>query len=168
MKLRFWLVGAFVGAALLQTSGVYAKAEVIVKAENKGDFATVVMAVHQEMQPGGRYEFIDQKNRQKIDTIFTEMQSLFDKSDTIAQMNQSDKVQLFNDQEAANAILTRSDDKRMVCETVAPLGSHIPKTVCRTYREVEQEHRDTQNLQQQMQQVNNPSGSSFPGPKGGH
>lgn len=159
MKLKSWLMGATVGVTLLQASAVYAyKTEVIVKAENKGDFATVVMAVHQQMQPGGRYEFIDQKNRQKIDTIFADMQSLFDKRDTIAQMNQDEKVQLFNDQEAANAILTRNDDKRLVCETVAPIGSHIPKTSCRTYRDIEMERRDTRNLQQRMLQVQEAKG----------
>ncbi|OOG36388.1 hypothetical protein [Rhodanobacter sp. C05] len=159
MKLRFWLVGAVVGAALLQASAVYAyKTEVIVKAENKSDFTAVVAAVHQQMQPGGRYEFVDKGEREKVDANFADMQSLFDKYDTTAQMDASAKVQLFNDQEAVNAILTHRDDKRLVCESVAPLGSHIPKTTCRTYREIEQEHRDTQNFQQQMRQVNTPVG----------
>jgi len=159
MKLRFWLVGAVLGVALLQASAVYAyKTEVIVKAENKSDFTAVVAAVHQQMQSGRRYEFVNQAERQKVDANFADMQSLFDKYDTTAQMDANAKVQLFNDQEAINAILTRHDDNRLVCESVAPLGSHIPKTSCRTYREIEQERRDTQNFQQQMQQVNAPVG----------
>lgn len=154
MKLRFWFVGAFMGVALLQASAVYAyKTEVVVKAENKSDFSAVVAAVHQQMQPGGRYEFVDQAERQKVDANFADMQSLFDKYGTTAQMDQNTKVQLFNDQEAVNAILTHRDDKRLVCESVAPIGSHIPRTSCRTYREIELEHRNTQNLQQRMQQV---------------
>ncbi|GAB2556844.1 hypothetical protein GCM10027065_29670 [Rhodanobacter koreensis] len=158
MKLRSWLVGAVVGVALLQASAVYAKTEVIVKAENKSDFTAVVAAVHQQMQSGGRYEFVDQNERQKIDASFADMQSLFDKYGTVAQMDQNTKVQLFNDQEAVNAILTRRDDKRLVCESVAPIGSHIPRTTCRTYREIELERSQTQQMQQQMLQVNTPRG----------
>lgn len=154
MKLKFWLLGAVVGMALLQASAICAhKTEVIVKAENKDDFAAVVAAVHQQMQSGGRYEFVDRGERQKVDASFADMQSLFDKYNNVAQMDQNAKVQLFNDQEAVNAILTHRDDKRLVCESVAPIGSHIPRTSCRTYREIEQEHRDTRNIQQQMQQV---------------
>ena len=159
MKLRFWLVGAVMGVALLQASAVYAyKTEVVVKAENKDDFTAVVAAVHQQMQSGGRYEFVDQNERQKIDASFADMQSLFDKYGTVAQMDQGTKVQLFNDQETVNAILTRRDDKRLVCESVAPIGSHIPRTTCRTYREIELERSNTQRLQQQMLQVNTPRG----------
>lgn len=153
MRMRSWLVGAIVGAALLQVGAVYAKTEVIVKAENKDDFTAVVAAVHQQMQPGGRYEFVDKGEREKVDASFTDMQSLFDKYGTTAQMNQDTKIQLFNDQEAVNAILTRRDDKRLVCESVAPLGSHIPRTTCRPYREIELEQRQTQNYVQHMQQV---------------
>lgn len=159
MKPRFWLVGAVMGMTLLQASAVYAyKTEVIVKAENKSDFTAVVAAVHQQMQAGGRYEFVDQGERQKIDASFADMQSLFDKFATVAQMDQGAKVQLFNDQETINAILTHRDDKRLVCESVAPIGSHIPRTTCRTYREIELERSNTERLQQQMLQVNTPRG----------
>lgn len=154
MKLKSWLMSALVGTVLLQASAVYAyKTEVIVKAENKDDFTAVVAAVHQQMQSGGRYEFVDQAERGKVDASFADMQLLFDKYGTVAQMDQNDKVQLFNDQEAVNAILTRRDDKRLVCESVSPVGSHIPRTTCRTYREIELERRNTQNFQQQMLQT---------------
>lgn len=159
MRLKPWLIGAIVGAALLQASAVYAsKTEVIVKAQNKDDFTAVVAAVHQQMQQGGRYEFVDKGEREKVDASFSDMQTLFDKYGTVAQMDENAKVQLFNDQEAVNGILTRRDDKRLVCESVAPIGSHIPRTSCRTYREIELEHHQTQNFQQQMQQVAQPVG----------
>ncbi|WP_449427572.1 hypothetical protein [Rhodanobacter umsongensis] len=163
MKLRSWLAGVVVGVALLQASAVYAKTEVIVKAENKDDFTAVVAAVHQQMQSGGRYEFIDQNERQKVDASFADMQSLFDKYGSVAQMDQGAKIQLFNDQEAVNAILTRRDDKRLVCESVAPIGSHIPRTTCRTYREIESERHNAENFQHQLLQVAQPSGGSLSG-----
>ena len=118
-----------------------------------GDFVTLVAAVRQQMQPGGRYEFVDTHERETVETNLAAMQSLLDKYGTVAQMDMNTKIQLFNDQEIVNAILTRRDDKRLVCESVAPIGSHIPRTSCRTYREMELERRDVQNLKQQMLQV---------------
>lgn len=153
MKLKPWLVG-LMAAALLQAGAGYAyKTEVLVKADNQGDFVTLVAAVRQQMQPGGRYEFVDTHERETVETNLAAMQSLLDKYGTVAQMDMNTKIQLFNDQEIVNAILTRRDDKRLVCESVAPIGSHIPRTSCRTYREMELERRDVQNLKQQMLQV---------------
>lgn len=154
MKLTVGVAGAVMGILLLQSVAAYADdTKVIVKAENKEDFTTVVAAVHQQMLPGGQYEYVDKTERAKIETTLGDMQALFDKYGSVQQMDQGAKVQLFNDQEAINAILSRRDDKRLVCESVVPVGSHIAKTVCRPYREIEAEHRRTQNYIQQMQQV---------------
>lgn len=147
-------MGAVAATALLQASAVWAyKMEVIVKAQNKSDFTAVMAAVHQQMQAGGRYEFVSHTDRDKLDASFADMQSLFDKYGTVQQMDQPSQVQLFNDQEVVNAILTHNDDKRLVCESVSPIGSHIPRTTCRTYREVEMERRSAQDFQQQRLQT---------------
>ncbi|MBB6186525.1 hypothetical protein [Rhodanobacter sp. MP7CTX1] len=153
MKLKTWLVGVAVGAAVLQVGIVQAKTDVVVKAENKDDFTAVVAAIHQQMQPGGHYEFTSKKDRAAVDTQFGEMQSLFDKYGTVDQMDQASKVQLFNDQQAVNAILTHNSSDRLVCEHIAPLGSNIPKTVCKTYGEIQREQRDSQHYMQNFQQV---------------
>jgi hypothetical protein len=160
MKLKTWLVGIAVGVAFLQVGIVQAKTDVVVKADNKDDFAAVVAAVHQQMQPGGHYEFTSKKDREAIDTQFGDMQSLFDKYGTVAQMDQNSKVRLFNDQQNVNALLTHSDSNRLVCEHIAPLGSNIPKTVCRTYGDIQQEQRDAQHYLNANQAV--------PQFKGGH
>jgi hypothetical protein len=112
------------------------------------------------MQPGGHYEFTSNKDRAAIDTQFSGMQSLFDKYGTVGQMDQGAKVQLFNEQEAVNAILTHNDSNRLVCEHIAPLGSNIPKTICKTYGQIQQEQRDSQHYLNTFQQV--------PQFKGGH
>lgn len=138
------LLGVMALVALLQAGVVLAyKNEVIVKAETRDDFTAVNAAVHKEMQPGGRYDLISQGEREDVDTRLAHMQSLFDKYGTVAQMDQPSKIQLFNDQEAVNAALTRRDNKRLICERIAPVGSHIPRTFCQTYGEKMQSERDT-------------------------
>jgi hypothetical protein len=160
MKLKTWLIGLAVGAAVLQVGIVQAKTEVVVKADNKDDFAAVVAAVHQQMLPGGHYEFTSKKDRADIDTQFSAMQTLFDRYGTVDKMDQVSKVQLFNEQQAVNALLTHNNSDRLICEHVAPLGSNIPKTICRTFGEVQREQRDSQHYLQTFQQV--------PQYKGGH
>lgn len=154
MKSGNWLLAAVVGVSLLQAGAAYAyKDEAIVKAENKADFSAVVAAVHQQMATGGRYEFVATDERAKIDSNFSDMQSLFDKYGSLAQMPQSAKVQLFNEQEAINAILTRRDANRKICTSEAPMGSLISRMKCRTYREVEQNRRDAQQFMQRSNPV---------------
>ena len=152
--MRKWLIGLFAGMALLQAGMVYAtKTETIVKAENKADFSAVVSAVQSQMVPGGRYGFVDKIEREDINHGLGYMQSLFDKYGTVAAMDQRTKMDLFNHQEAVNAILTRRDSKRLVCESVAPMGSNIPRRTCRTYGEIEREHQDTQQLMNNFHQT---------------
>jgi len=159
MKLNGWMIGIVAAVVLLQVGVAYAyKTKAIVKAENKNDFVAVVAAVHQQMQPGGRYEHVSASERTGIDQRFNDMQALFDKYGTVGQMDQPAKVQLFNDQEFVNATLTHRDNKRLVCEHIAPVGSHIPRTTCRTYGEIMQDQRDTQDMLDKMRQVQTPRG----------
>lgn len=152
--MRKWLIGLFAGMALLQAGMVCAtKTETIVKAENKADFAAVVTAVQSEMVAGGRYGFTDKKEREDVNRGLQYMQSLFDKYGTVAGMDPRTKMDLFSHQEAVNAILSRRDNNRLVCESVAPTGSNIPRRTCRTYGEIERERRDTQRVMDDFRQV---------------
>lgn len=161
MKSKAWLIGVFMGVTLLQAGIVRAaKTEVIVKAENKADFAAVVIAVQNQMNPGGRYGYIDKKEREDVTAGLSYMQSLFDKYNSVDQMDQGTKIDLFNHQEAVNAILTRRDNNRLVCENTAPVGSHIPRTVCRTYGAIQQDRRATQQTMDDMKRVQTPKGGN--------
>lgn len=161
MKAKIWLLGAVAGM-MLQAAVVNASGnETVVKAETKADFATVAGEVRKQLQPGGRFEFATSKERADIDANLGDMQSLFDKFGTVSAMDQSSKLKLFNDQETLNATLTRRDDKRLVCEHVASLGSNIPKTTCRTYGQMERDRRDTQHLLDQSRQVQSLNGNKL-------
>lgn len=159
MKSKAWLAGVFMGMILLQAGMVHAaKTEVIVKAENKADFAAVAIAVQNQMNSGGRYGYIDKKEREDVNAGLSYMQSLFDKYNSVDQMDQNTKIDLFNHQEAVNAILTRRDNNRLVCENTAPVGSHIPRTTCQTYGETQREHRNTRQTLDDMKRVQTPKG----------
>jgi len=158
MKFKFWLVAAIASMTLLPLVAAYAsKTEVVVKAENKDDFGAVVAAVHQQMAPGGHWEFVDSTERKDIDGKFGEMQALFDKYGSVDKMDVDSKATLYTDQEDINAILTRRDSRKLVCKSERPIGSLLPKRTCRTYGDIQ---RDRDNSQQFMQQQARPTGNT--------
>jgi hypothetical protein len=144
MKFNALVCTAVAGTMLFSSMTPRANAaEPALKAATKDDLVAASAAIHKQMVPGGRYEFLTTEERGTVDTKLGDMQSIFEKYGTVAAMNQDSKIQLFNDQESVNTLLTHRDADRRICKSVAPLGSNIPKTTCRTYREVQESQRDS-------------------------
>jgi hypothetical protein len=110
------------------------------------------------MAPGGRFEAVNKNDQATVDRDLSNMESLYDKFGTVDAMDQSSKVALYNSQSEVNAILTRNDANREICEQVKPMGSNIPKTVCKTQRQINEENDQSQRLKQDMMKVQNPVG----------
>jgi len=155
--MKTWQIGtamALAIVAILQVEMARAsKTETILKADNAAEFSSVIASVQKEMLPGGRFEFVDTQERSTVSTRLADMQALFDKHGVVAQMDMQTKVQLFNDQEAVNAILTHRDNDRLICENAAQLGSHIPRTTCVTYGESERRRRGEMHFMDISKQV---------------
>ncbi|WP_266180730.1 hypothetical protein [Dyella humicola] len=159
MKLKFWSPLMAATVILLHVASVQAKeAKPDVKANTKDQFAAVADHVRQQMGPGGRFEFVDKTEHEKVDGDLANMQSLYDKFGTVDAMDQASKVELYNNQSEVNAILTRRDADREICEQVKPMGSNIPKTVCRTNRQVQQDNDAAHRYMQDIQQVQTQKG----------
>src|SRR5690348_3710884 len=138
MKLNKWIIGAIVGMALLQSGGALADSDkFVVKVENKDDFMAVAAAVRQQMAPGGRWEYANNMEKEQVNRDLNDMQSLFDKYGSTDKMDSNTKMQLVNDQEAVNEILTKRDDNHIVCTNEVPLGRSEERRVgkeCRSRR----------------------------------
>lgn len=154
MKLRACVLMLFAGAVILPALPIQAGgADVAIKAASKDDLSAATDAVHKQMVPGGRYEFVTTAERGEVDAKLADMQAMFDRSASVATMNQETKIRLFNDQETVNAILTKRDGDRRICKSSAPTGSLIPKTSCHTYSEIERTQRDSQQYMHDTMQV---------------
>jgi hypothetical protein len=119
--------------------------EKTVNADTKEKFVEIATNVRQEMEGGGRYEYVKPDERKTIDQKFAEMEALFSESGSVQGMKQDTKVKLFNDQEVVNSILTHRDRDRVICKNEAPVGSHIPVTSCHTYGQEEEARVGTHN-----------------------
>jgi hypothetical protein len=148
---KFFLIAA----VLLAPSAFAAESKVIEKplvAQSLDSFNQESAKIREQMQPGGLYSFIKGSDRTRVDSRLDFMQKLL--SDHAAQndMSQSDKIALVNAQEEVNGILRHNDNNRLVCESRAPIGSNIPVKTCRTYGEIEEGRRTSQ---QTLNDLNN-------------
>jgi hypothetical protein len=107
------------------------------KATTKDAFSAVVVELHKEMQEGGRYAYVTERERADVEKELDRMRALLEKSGSVDTMGKDDQVALFNAQESVNATLEKRDRDRLVCERAATTGSRIATTQCRTYGEIE-------------------------------
>lgn len=124
-----------------------------VNANTKETFATVSSWVRKEMAAGGRYAYVTDTEKSKVDANLNEMGGLFDKYGAVDQMNDADKTKLFNDQEELNAILSKRDGDRIICKNEIPIGSHIPVKSCRTYSQMQGDRNNTRQFMDDRSQV---------------
>lgn len=122
----------------------YKKGEAVVKADTKDNFSAIVAAINQQMQPGGRWQYLDSTERGTIDASFSDMRGLYEKFGSVSAMTSPAKVRLLADQDTVNAILTRKDGERLICRNEIPVGSHLPVRHCRTYAQMQAEQRNAQ------------------------
>lgn len=125
-------------AALIFSSPLAAREDVkqVVVADSAAKFAPLAGEIRHQMEPGGQYEFIGSSDKHLVDRKLDEMASLLKTSGSVANMPEGDRLKLFNAQEQVNGILAHNSSDRLICQKVAPTGSHLPVTICKTYGEL--------------------------------
>jgi len=121
-----------------------------VMAATPDKFAAQTQRIHEDMQTGGRYEFMKPSDRINVDSLLDQMANLLQRAGSVEAMNHDMRLALFNDQEAVNGVLKHNDSNRLVCESRAPVGSHIPLTTCHTFGQIEATARNTKEGMQQF------------------
>lgn len=116
----------------------------VVKADSKENFEAIVAAIHQQMQPGRRWQYMDANERATIDGSFADMAKLYDQFGSVDKMDQAAKIRLLADQSTVNSILTKKDGDRLICRSEVPVGSHLPVKTCRTFAQMQMEQRNAQ------------------------
>ncbi len=124
----------------------------VVNANDKKDFEAVRAAVSEQMQEGKRWSGITPTDRATVEHRFADMQVLFDRYGSVDNMQGAARVRLLDDQNTINAALAKDDGNRLICQQIAPTGSHITKTVCATLSEIRlREKNDRFNKEHLMQ-----------------
>jgi len=140
----------FGAALLLQAGWVFAAAEQEkpLVARTWESFQKDSARIHQQMQPGGVYEHTPANDQARVEARLSDMSKLLQAHSSQSEMSETDKVALLNAQEEINGILQHNDNNRLICEHVAPVGSHRPVTTCQTYGEkIARQARDERYLE---------------------
>jgi hypothetical protein len=127
--------------ALCVFSPLLAAEKPVLKADTKETFDAVAADVRTEMAKDGRFGYVHDDERDKVEADLAAMGRLFDANDTVDKMDEPTRVELFNRQESVNAILTLRDRDRLVCERGAQPGTRIVTTNCRRYGDLEAERQ---------------------------
>lgn len=155
-------------ASLLLVTVAYAGDRVVEKplvAQSLDGFRAEAAVIRADMKPGGRYQFLKDSDRARVDARLNSMEAVLVKHAAKNDLGSADKITLVNAQEEVNGILRHNDSNRLVCESRAPVGSHIPVRTCRTYGEIEQQHREAMHEISQMDRARVGPGPG-PGPTG--
>ncbi len=135
-----------VACLLLFTAAAQASSEQVVEkpliAQTLDGFQKEAGAIRDGMKPGGRYEFLKADDRNRVEARLSSMEAILQKHASQNDLNTNDKIALVNAQEEVNAILKHNDSNRLVCESRAPIGSHLPVKTCRTFGDIELERRE--------------------------
>ncbi|MBN8740266.1 MAG: hypothetical protein BGP24_00940 [Lysobacterales bacterium 69-70] len=108
-------------------------------------FEEQVTALHAEMKPGGRFEFLKSKDRREIDRQFAAITKVLERR-LDRKLDDEDLLEVYSAQETVNAILTQNDGRRMVCERSAPIGSNRKELQCATAADRERAHKETRRM----------------------
>src|ERR1700742_2553482 len=79
-------------------------------------FDVQIDQVHKDMEKGGRFEYITEDDRKVVEDGLKFMRDLIEQNGTVAAMKEDDRIRLFNRQERVNALLTKNDSQRIICE----------------------------------------------------
>ncbi|MBL8297016.1 MAG: hypothetical protein JNN30_01605 [Rhodanobacteraceae bacterium] len=125
------------------------KLDPALQAVNKEKFDDQAAAIRQQMKPGGRWEFVDAGERSRVNTRLDEIASLLATAASVDDLSRESKAQLVEAQEDVNAILTKKDGRRLICQQVAPTGSNRTQKQCATFAERERQRRDARDFLRQ-------------------
>ncbi len=111
--------------------------------QNAEMFDAQAAHIRQEMEKGGRYEFIKERDRASVEEGLTFMHDLIAAKGSVGAMREEDKIRLFNRQERVNALLTNNDRDRVICEKAYQPGSLFRTTTCVSVAEQAKREKDS-------------------------
>lgn len=119
----------------------------------EGDFAEQRAEIEEDLADGKTYAEINSRDRAEVREALDRISRELEGVDSVAELAEPAKVNVFNEQERINTILTQARaDSRMVCDHSRPTGSHRRVTKCQTVAErARRREADQNHLQRNIQ-----------------
>ncbi|HSX62562.1 MAG TPA: hypothetical protein VLF18_20455 [Tahibacter sp.] len=130
-------------------------------AETRTLFDDQAAAIRQQMQPGGHYEFVSTAERAEVEQNLDRIAAALAQHPDVTTFSDADKAALLQAQENVNAVLTRNDGRRLICQRERSTGSHLGKDKCQTFAERERARRSSESEVRRLQ-MKAPTSSGLP------
>ncbi|HEY2396874.1 MAG TPA: hypothetical protein VGH81_12990 [Rudaea sp.] len=101
-------------------------------AESRESFGGAAESLRLELRPGGRYAFIDDRDKWRVELDLVQMANLFRVNRTIDGMNRDQKSELLTLQKEVSELLRHNEASRFYCVEHWTDSSKLPVTICRT------------------------------------
>ncbi|WP_305806500.1 hypothetical protein [Stenotrophomonas sp. YIM B06876] len=102
----------------------------------KAPFGEQRQSIEAALAAGKVYSEISPQDRSTVMAALARMGQKLGENGVAASLGESDKVQVFNDQELVNTLLTQAQaDSRLICRRERVVGSNLPQNVCQTVAE---------------------------------
>ena len=96
-------------------------------------FANARSAIERDLQSGDRYKEIVGEDREAVLAALGRLSNRLSDVKSLDQLDEKSKLEVFNDQELVNNILTKAQaDSRVICKREAPTGSRMAVNICKT------------------------------------
>lgn len=117
-----------------------------------GSFAEQRQAIEKKLADGKTYSELDGKERSLVKEALGRISEALESGGGIVALTETQKAAVFNDQEMINNILTKAgEDSRLICDRVAPVGSHRKVTTCLTVAERRRMRESSQDSMRRVQ-----------------
>ena len=135
-------------ALLVMSAGTAAAADRDTRVDVNGEFAAQQQKIMTALGDGESYSEISNADKEKVIGALSRIGTALQQGGGIEGLTKDQKVAAFNDQELANAILTKAgEDSRLVCKREKKTGSHMTTTQCLT---VAERNRAREHAQQEL------------------
>ena len=105
-------------------------------AANDTTFGQQHQAIRRALSDGKTYSELDARQRGDVLAALDRIAAALAKPGGLDALSEADKIQVFNDQELVNTLLSNAyEDSRLVCERVRTTGSHRQTSQCFTVAE---------------------------------
>ncbi|KAF1694314.1 hypothetical protein CSC64_04405 [Pseudoxanthomonas koreensis] len=106
---------------------------------------------------GKTYVEITPEGARQVRTSLDRISGMLDGKASVGELNGADKVEVFNEQERINTLLTKArDDSRLVCRREKKTGSNRPVNSCATVAERRRMRDDTYQAMKDMRYSEGP------------
>lgn len=159
--MRLFIPAAFAALLLLGSPAHGDEAAPAVSQLNPAAFLESKATIEKELRSGDLYREIEDADKDQVLSALDRMAATLDGVTRFDQLTPEQRLQVFNDQELVNTLLTAArDESRLVCQRRGTVGTRFKTTHCETVKERRERARTAQDMVRQYMRptVKNPGG----------